>query len=89
MRLDKLTTEFQQALADAQSIAVGQANPYIEPIHLLLALLSPEDGGRRHQPKAADQYYSGFYLVHRLAAREYRRLWYRYSYIYSRSQPRL
>ncbi len=44
MRLDKFTTKFQQALADAQSIAVGQENPYIEPIHLLLALLSQEDG---------------------------------------------
>ncbi len=39
MRFDKLTTKFQQALADAQSIAVGQDNSYIEPQHLLLALL--------------------------------------------------
>jgi ATP-dependent Clp protease ATP-binding subunit ClpB len=45
MRFDKLTTRFQQALADAQSIAVGQDNPYIEPQHLLLALLQQEDGG--------------------------------------------
>ncbi len=45
MRFDKLTTKFQQALADAQSIAVGQDNPYIEPQHLLLALLQQEDGG--------------------------------------------
>ncbi|SFH42495.1 ATP-dependent Clp protease ATP-binding subunit ClpB [Nitrosospira sp. Nsp14] len=44
MRFDKLTTKFQQALADAQSIAVGQDNPYIEPHHLLLALLQQEDG---------------------------------------------
>jgi ATP-dependent Clp protease ATP-binding subunit ClpB len=44
MRFDKLTTKFQQALADAQSIAVGQDNPYIEPQHLLLALLQQEDG---------------------------------------------
>jgi ATP-dependent Clp protease ATP-binding subunit ClpB len=44
MRFDKLTTKFQQALADAQSIAVGQDNPFIEPIHLLLALLQQEDG---------------------------------------------
>jgi ATP-dependent Clp protease ATP-binding subunit ClpB len=43
MRFDKLTTKFQQALADAQSIAVGQDNPYIEPQHLLLALLQQED----------------------------------------------
>jgi ATP-dependent Clp protease ATP-binding subunit ClpB len=45
MRLDKLTTRFQQALADAQSMAVGRDNPYIEPQHLLLALIEQEDGG--------------------------------------------
>ena len=44
MRLDKFTTKFQQTLADAQSIAVGQDNPYIEPLHVLSALLSAEDG---------------------------------------------
>ncbi len=44
MRFDKLTTKFQQAFADAQSIAVGQDNPTIEPQHLLLALLQQEDG---------------------------------------------
>ncbi|GJL74256.1 ATP-dependent chaperone ClpB [Nitrosomonas sp.] len=44
MRFDKLTTKFQQALADAQSIAVGQDHAYIEPSHLLLALLQQEDG---------------------------------------------
>ncbi|MBX3630388.1 MAG: ATP-dependent chaperone ClpB [Nitrosomonas sp.] len=44
MRFDKLTTKFQQALADAQSIAVGQDHAYIEPAHLLLALLQQEDG---------------------------------------------
>ena len=45
MRLDKLTTKFQQALGDAQSVAVGQDNPFIEPLHLLGALLDQEDGG--------------------------------------------
>ena len=45
MRFDKFTTKFQQALADAQSMAVGQDNPYIEPQHLLLALLQQDDGG--------------------------------------------
>jgi ATP-dependent Clp protease ATP-binding subunit ClpB len=44
MRLDKLTTKFQQALADAQSLAVGHDNQIIEPQHLLLALLQQEDG---------------------------------------------
>ena len=45
MRLDKLTTKFQQALGDAQSVAVGQDNPFIETLHLLGALLDQEDGG--------------------------------------------
>jgi len=44
MRLDKLTTKFQLALADAQSIAVGRDHQYIEPIHLMMALLD-QDGG--------------------------------------------
>jgi ATP-dependent Clp protease ATP-binding subunit ClpB len=45
VRFDKFTTKFQQAFADAQSLAVGHDNPYIEPQHLLLALLQQEDGG--------------------------------------------
>ena len=45
MRLDKLTTKFQQAIADAQSLAVGNDNSYIEPVHVLSALLAQEDGG--------------------------------------------
>ncbi|MDR1662047.1 MAG: AAA family ATPase, partial [Azoarcus sp.] len=45
MRLDKLTTRFQQALADAQSLAVGNDQQFIEPQHLLLALLEQKDGG--------------------------------------------
>jgi ATP-dependent Clp protease ATP-binding subunit ClpB len=45
MRLDKLTTIFQQALADAQSLAVGGDQQFIEPVHLLLALLNQEEGG--------------------------------------------
>ena len=45
MRFDKLTTKFQQALADAQSLAVGNDNPNIEPQHLLTALLNQQDGG--------------------------------------------
>ncbi|MGZ8270989.1 MAG: ATP-dependent chaperone ClpB [Methylophilus sp.] len=44
MRFDKLTTKFQQALADAQSIAVGADNPTIEAQHLLLAMLNQDDG---------------------------------------------
>ena len=45
MRLDKLTTKFQEALADAQSLANGNDQQFIEPQHLLLALLQQDDGG--------------------------------------------
>nr|WP_314899502.1 ATP-dependent chaperone ClpB [uncultured Deefgea sp.] len=45
MRFDKLTTKFQQALADAQSLANMNDNAYIEPQHLLLALLNDTDSG--------------------------------------------
>ncbi|QIQ21586.1 ATP-dependent chaperone ClpB [Zophobihabitans entericus] len=44
MRLDKLTNKFQQALGDAQSLALGKDNQFIEPAHLLSALLN-QDGG--------------------------------------------
>ena len=47
MRFDKLTTKFQQAIADAQSIAVGLDGSQIEPQHLLMALLEQEDGGTK------------------------------------------
>ncbi|WP_341669365.1 ATP-dependent chaperone ClpB [Alcaligenes sp. SDU_A2] len=45
MRIDKLTTKFQQALADAQSLAVREDNPYLEPAHVLVALLADTDSG--------------------------------------------
>ncbi|MBX3665471.1 MAG: ATP-dependent chaperone ClpB [Burkholderiales bacterium] len=45
MRFDKFTTRFQQAFADAQSAAVGGDHAYIEPQHLLQALLNQQDGG--------------------------------------------
>ncbi|SUC34742.1 Heat shock protein F84.1 [Providencia rustigianii] len=44
MRLDRLTNKFQQALADAQSLALGRENQFIEPIHLLSALFNQENG---------------------------------------------
>ena len=47
MRIDKFTTLFQQALADAQSMAVGNDNQYIEPVHLLAALVAQQDGSAR------------------------------------------
>ncbi len=45
MRYDKFTTKLQEALADAQSMALGQDHQQIEPQHLLLSLLNQEDGG--------------------------------------------
>ncbi|MFA6903945.1 MAG: ATP-dependent chaperone ClpB [Gallionellaceae bacterium] len=45
MRFDKFTTKLQQALSDAQSLAVGGDNQFIEPAHLLLALLNDADSG--------------------------------------------
>src|SRR5215468_7463231 len=45
MRFEKLTTKFQQALGDAQSLALGNDNGFIEPQHLLASLLAQEDGG--------------------------------------------
>jgi ATP-dependent Clp protease ATP-binding subunit ClpB len=50
MRADKLTTKFQEALSEAQSLAVGQDHPYIEPAHLLAAMLRQDEG-----PKAVLQ----------------------------------
>ena len=47
MRLDKLTTKLQEALSDAQSLAVGSDNQYIDPLHLLMALLNQDDGSSR------------------------------------------
>ncbi len=44
MRIDQLTTKFQEALQDAQSMAVGMDHAYIEPEHLLLAFLNQQDG---------------------------------------------
>ena len=61
MRMDKLTSRFQPALADAQSLAVGRDHQFIEPAHVLLALLDSKaarvrpllaQGGRRRQPAA-------------------------------------
>jgi ATP-dependent Clp protease ATP-binding subunit ClpB len=46
MRIDKLTTRFQEALAEAQSLAVQRDNPYIEPVHVASAMLSQDDGPR-------------------------------------------
>jgi ATP-dependent Clp protease ATP-binding subunit ClpB len=47
MRMDKLTTKFQLALADAQSIAVGRDHQFVEPVHVMMALLDQEGGTAR------------------------------------------
>ena len=47
MRMDKLTSKFQLALQDAQSLALGRDNQFIEPIHLMIALLDQEGGSTR------------------------------------------
>ncbi len=47
MRMDKLTSRFQQALAEAQSLALGRDHQFIEPAHVLLALLDSAGGGVR------------------------------------------
>ncbi|KAB7661276.1 ATP-dependent chaperone ClpB [Plesiomonas shigelloides] len=44
MRLDRLTSKFQVALSEAQSLALGRDHQYIEPVHLMLALLNQEGG---------------------------------------------
>ena len=46
MRLDKLTTKFQEALSDAQTLALGADHAFIEPCHLLSAMLTQDDGPR-------------------------------------------
>ncbi len=47
MRLERFTVKFQEALADAQSLAVGHDNQFIEPVHLMAALVNQEDGSVR------------------------------------------
>ena len=48
MRMDKLTTKFQLALADAQSLALGRDHQQIEPLHVMIALLDQKGGTVRH-----------------------------------------
>ncbi|WP_300355374.1 Clp protease N-terminal domain-containing protein, partial [uncultured Alcanivorax sp.] len=47
MRMDKLTARLQEALSDAQSLAVGQGNSTIEPVHLMLALMQQQGGAAK------------------------------------------
>ena len=43
MRIEKLTTKFQEALSEAQSLALGNDNQYIEPVHVLAAMIRTDD----------------------------------------------
>ena len=54
MRMDKLTAKFQLALQDAQSLALGRDHQFIEPVHLMIALLDQEGGGVRGLLTKAD-----------------------------------
>jgi ATP-dependent Clp protease ATP-binding subunit ClpB len=52
--MDKLTSKFQMALQDAQSLAVGRDHQFIEPLHLMIALLDQQGGAVRHLLTQAD-----------------------------------
>ncbi|HSH42758.1 MAG TPA: Clp protease N-terminal domain-containing protein, partial [Arenicellales bacterium] len=54
MRMDKFTSKFQMALSDAQSLAVGRDHQFIEPAHVMVALLDQEGGSVRHLLTQAD-----------------------------------
>ncbi|HEX2239419.1 MAG TPA: Clp protease N-terminal domain-containing protein, partial [Gammaproteobacteria bacterium] len=54
MRMDKLTSKFQLALQDAQSLAIGRDHQFIEPVHLMIALLDQDGGSVRHLLTQAD-----------------------------------
>jgi len=54
MRMDKLTSKFQMALADAQSLAVGRDHQFIESVHVMVALLDQDGGSIRHLLSQSD-----------------------------------
>ena len=55
MRVDKLTTKFRESLEQAQSLALGSDHAYIEPPHLVLAMLDQQDGQRALLERAGVQ----------------------------------
>ena len=61
MRLDKLTTKFQEALGQAQSLALAHDNQYIDPLHILAALLAQTDGSARSLLQRAGVNVSGLH----------------------------
>jgi ATP-dependent Clp protease ATP-binding subunit ClpB len=68
MRMDKLTSRFQQALADAQSLAVGRDHNMLEPVHVLTALLAAQPVTDKLAQKRNDQFIASELFV--LAALE-------------------
>ncbi|MFV1996858.1 MAG: ATP-dependent chaperone ClpB [Acidiferrobacterales bacterium] len=54
MQMEKLTAKFQQALAEAQSLAVGRDHQFIEPLHVMAALLDQDGGSTRHLLSTTD-----------------------------------
>ena len=73
MRIDKLTTKFQQALSEAQSIALAKDNQYIEPAHVLLAMLRDSDGGAKSLLTRAGVNVPGLEKVSKKSFRTYQR----------------
>lgn len=53
MRLDRLTSKFQIAISDAQSLALGRDHQYIEPVHIMMALLNQDGGTVKHLMESA------------------------------------
>ena len=53
MRLDRLTSKFQIAISDAQSLALGRDHQYIEPVHIMMALLNQDGGTVKHLIEAS------------------------------------
>src|SRR5690625_4828389 len=62
MRIDKFTTKFQQALADAQSLAMQKHHAYLEPVHVLWALLEDNDSGPPVYLPEPVRLYNGYVL---------------------------
>jgi ATP-dependent Clp protease ATP-binding subunit ClpB len=69
MRIDKLTTKFQEALADAQSLALGKDHAYIDPAHVLMAMLQQQDGPKALLQRAGANLNSLTSIVHAAVSR--------------------
>ena len=73
MRLDKFTTKFQEALAEGQTLALGRDHPYIEPAHVLLAMLGGMDAEKKNDFVAAERHYrNGLAIIQNHAELQFR-----------------